>query len=177
MFSKTIEYEDFNGKKTAKVFYFHLSKAELIEMGVSDMQSRIQRILESEDGAAILHEFRELIRMSVGVRSEDGQEFIKDESARAQLFNSPAYDELLMELATDAKASTEFIKNLLPEKMQKELVEQLKKQGDAPDPFAEKEDARPAYQREHRHPTNAEMLAMTKEELAEAFRWREENNK
>jgi hypothetical protein len=176
MFKKTVEFEDFDGNKQSRDFYFHISKAELIELSTSadDMQSRIKRIIEAGDGKAILHELREFIKLSVGVRSDDGQRFIKDEAAQNTLFQSPAYDELLMELATDANACANFVQQLIPEKMQKEMQEQLKKTSGAPDPFREPEDSRPAYQKENRRPTNAEMVAMSKEEMQAAWKWAEQ---
>lgn len=192
MFKKTITFEDFNGEKVSKDFYFHMSKAELLAMAADGdvMVERIKRIIASKDGAAIIKEFRELIEDSVGMRSEDGERFIKDPVAVSNLVDSPAFDELLMELCTDAKASAEFVRQLVPEKMQKEMQEALKNQtvikpedelilrkdGSVPDPFGEKEDTRPLYQRENREPTNAELLKMSRDEISAAFRWRQSRN-
>jgi hypothetical protein len=177
MFKKTISFEDFDGNTQTKDFYFHVSKAELLSLaaGGEDMQDRIKRITDAKDGAAILKEFRELIKLSVGVRSEDGQRFLKDAAAQSTLLDSPAFDELLMELATNANASVEFVKQLIPEKMQKQMLAQMKKSDETPDPFADKEDLRPAYQKEHRHPRQNELQAMNKEELAAAFAWAQRN--
>jgi hypothetical protein len=102
------------------------------------------------------------------------------------LINSPAYDELIVQLVTDTKASSEFMEKLMPEKMQKELREELLKlrETPSPDPFKEttladsaKEDDRPLWMKEDRHPTNAEMISMSREELVQAFAWREARNK
>lgn len=177
MFKKTVKFEDFNGNEQTQDFYFHMSKAELLAMAANgdEMKERITRITEAQDGAAILQEFRELIKLAVGVRSEDGSRFIKDSTAQSTLLDSPAFDELLMELATNAGAGAEFVQQLIPEKMQKEMVEQLKKSQGAPDPFAQTEDTRPAYQREHRLPRQNEVDAMNKEEIMQAWKWREEN--
>lgn len=179
MFKKTITFEDFDGNKQSRDFYFHISKAELLAMATSadDMQERIKRITAAQDGGAILRELRDLIKLSVGVRSEDGQRFVKDEAAQSTLLDSPAYDELLMELGTDAGACVDFVQQLIPEKMQKEMQEQLKKNASVPDPFADSEDNRPAYQKEHRHPTDEELRAMSKEEIVSAMAWLQERNK
>lgn len=176
MFKKTVSFEDFDGNKQTKDFYFHMSKAELLAMSSKGdlMQERIERITKAKDGAAILNEFRELIKLAVGVRSEDGQRFIKDDIAQSTLLDSPAFDELLMELATDANASVEFVKQLIPEKMQKEMMDKLKS-SQTPDPFADVVDPRPAYQKEHRQPTARELQAMTKEEMTTAFGWAQRN--
>jgi hypothetical protein len=166
LFKKTIEYTDFNDNKTSKDFYFHMSKAELLAMAADngDMMNRIQRIIDAKDGRAILKEFRDLIEMSVGVRSKDGE-------AKSQLLDSPAYDELLMELATNANASAEFVRQLIPEEMQEQMRNQLaaQKQDETPNPFAKQEDNRPAWMKEHRNPTHSELKMMDLEEMRLAF--------
>lgn len=180
MFKKTITFEDFDGNKQSRDFYFHLSKVELMTMADKgdEMQARIKRIIDAKDGGAILKELRDLIKLSVGVRSEDGQRFVKDEAAQSTLLDSPAYDELVMELGTDAGACVDFVRQLIPEKMQKELQKQLESQKGivtVPDPFGEPEDNRPAYQKEHRLPRQDEVKKMTKEQIADVWKWREEN--
>lgn len=176
MFRKIITFENLDGETVSKEFYFHLSKTELLSMsGEGDeMIARIKRIIDTKDIRAIVQEFRELVKLSVGVRSEDGSQFLKTPEAQSQLLDSPAFDELLMELCTNAGASAEFVNNLIPKKMQDELQARLKAQGDgtAPDPFKEPEDTRPAWEREHRHPTDAEVRTMDKDELIRAMRFR-----
>jgi hypothetical protein len=182
MFKKTIKFEDFNGQEQTQDFYFHMSKAELLTMaaGGNQMMLRIQRIIDSNDGRAILKEFRDIIEASIGMRSEDGSRFIKDEAAKSALMDSPAYDELLMELCTNAEAASQFVKELIPEKMQEEMRKHLAQgqKQDAPDPFkeAEDDDPRPAWLKENRNPTEQELRNMTKEELQMAFRHRSPNN-
>lgn len=180
MFKKTIEFHDFDGNPQSKDFYFHISKADYIAMAADgdEMRTRLDRIMAAANGAAILQEFRELIKIACGVRTDDGLRFLKDPEAQSMLLDSPAFDELLMELATDAGAAAEFVKQLLPEKMQKEMIDRLKASGQqVPDPFAEPKDGRPAWQKEHRFPTDQELHEMSKEEMAQAMRWRLENNK
>jgi hypothetical protein len=173
VFSKNIDYEDFNGVMQTKTFYFHLSKAKLLEMSADgDMVERIDRITKSKDNLAILKEFKELVKMSVGLKSDDGQSFIQTDEVVNALVSSPAYDELLLELSTDATSATEFVTNLLPKKMQDEMLAKLKSQKDGPDPFKETEDTRPAWMREHRNPTPEELRNMSTEELQLAFQHR-----
>lgn len=178
MFSKTIEYEDFNGNNQSKTFYFHISKAELIEMagGGNDMQARIERMMRTNDAKGILGEYKEVLKLAVGVRSDDGQRFDKSEAAQAALFESPAYDELLMELATNAEKSAEFINNLLPEKLRKEMVAQLEKQkGDSTDPFkdpaqfSDPKDNRPDWVKARRVPTAGDLRGAKTELIALAM--------
>lgn len=178
MFKKTIKFIDFNQQEQTKDFYFHMSKAELLELAADGnaMLKRIERIIAAQDGKAILKEFRELIWAAIGVRSEDGARFVKDSAAKAQLFESPAYDELLMELCTDAEASAAFVNNLVPETMRKEMQKQLelKKGAETVDPFKQpaEDDPRPAWLKEGRNPTQQELMSMSKEEMLQAFQHR-----
>lgn len=172
MFKKTIKFTNFNDEEVSKDFYFHLSKSELLTMASDGktMQARIEKIIATKDIAGVLAEFRVLIRLSVGVRSEDGTRFIKDSDAQSHLLDSPAYDELLFELLSKPDYAAEFVNKLVPEKLQKELEKELRKQ----EPNVP-EDARPAYQKEGRSPTKSELEAMSKAEMAEAFSWAQRN--
>jgi hypothetical protein len=174
MFSKTIRFKDFNGLQKEREFWFHLSKSELAVLSASsdDMKARIERMVKAKDNAAIMKELRDLIKLSVGVRSEDGERFIKDADAQSQLLDSPAFDELLFELFVGKNAS-EFFMQLVPPEMQKELEELIAKQG--PDPFKNPEDPRPTYQIENRKPTSQEMRKMSKEEMQDAWSWTTNN--
>jgi len=178
MFKKTIKFTDFNDEEQEKDFYFHLSKGELMALANAkdSLQDRVKRIVRAGSGTAILAEFTEIIKLAVGVRSEDGARFVKSELAQSELLESPAFDVFLMELATSATAATDFIQQLVPEKMKKDIEQQLlaaKGLQAGPDPFANPEDNRPAYQKEHRQPTDAELRAMPQEDLLKAFAWRE----
>jgi len=179
MFKKTITFTDFNDQKQTQDFYFHFSKSDLVALASdgTTMMERIERIMKANDGRAILNEFRAIVSQACGVRSEDGARFIKSPEAQSVLMDSPAFDELLMELATNAEASAEFVRQLIPEKLQNEVMEQLKnsKGGtvEVPDPFRETVDNRPAWMKEHRNPTQDELMAMSPEELRLAFRYRQ----
>lgn len=171
MFKKTIKFEDFNGIEVEKDFYFHLSKSELLGMAGDGktMQERIKKIVATEDIAGVLQEFRALIKLSVGVRSEDGQRFVKDREAQSHLLDSPAFDELLFDLISRPDGAAEFVKQLIPEKLQKEFQEQLN-----PNATTEVDD-RPAYQKENRPPTKKELEEMSKAEMTAAFAWAQQN--
>jgi hypothetical protein len=182
MFKKTIKYTNFAGEEVEKDFYFHLSKNDLMRMAVDgSFQDRIKSIMSSKDNKRILEEFEDILRACAGVRSPDGERFIKDAAAQSELFDSPAYDELLFELLQNPVMATEFIGNLLPKKMQEDLKKEISKVADGndlPDPFGadplveDLEDKRPAYQKENRNPTPKELQDMSPAELQEAFRLR-----
>lgn len=165
MIKKTITYIDFNDRKVTRDYYFHLSKVDMTELALDGIEERIRRAAAANDKGAIFREFKQLISLSVGVRSEDGAEFSRPATFRDQFLSSPAFDELIMELFQSEDQGTGFVKALLPPDMQKGLEKELQaqnKQG-APDPFNET----PAWIREDREPTDTEMRTMTREQLVE----------
>lgn len=176
MFKKTIKFVGFNGEAQEKDFYFHLSNTELamLSAGADDMKARIERIMKANDNLAILQELRELVKLACGIRSEDGERFIKTPEAQSQLLDSPAFDALLFELFV-GKNAAEFFSKLVPESQQNQIKELIEQQ--AADPFKEPEetDSRPAYQKENRRPTQAELQKMNTTEMQEAFKWTEQS--
>lgn len=124
MIKKTITYEDFNGNTVSEDFFFHLSKADLVELEVSHtggLSGWIKRVTESNDGAQIIAEFKKLLLMSYGKKSEDGKRFIRNAEMRDEFFSSEAYSTLFMELVTDAKAAAEFVNGIVPAGLQQDV--------------------------------------------------------
>jgi len=124
MLKKTITYEDFNGTETSEDFFFHLSKADLIELEMSHkdgLGETLQRIVDAGDGAQIMKEFKNLLLQSYGQRSEDGRRFIKTEELRKEFESSEAYSTLFVELVTDADAAAEFVNGIVPANLEAEV--------------------------------------------------------
>jgi hypothetical protein len=122
---RTITYEDFNGVQQTEDFYFHLSQAELVEMEAAQrggLGNYLTRIIETNDGAAIINEFKRLIDLSIGKVSDDGKRFIKDEEIKRDFRESPAYSVLFMELATNAEKSAEFVTGIIPKGVEKDVA-------------------------------------------------------
>jgi hypothetical protein len=120
---KTITYKDFNGKEVSEDFFFHLSKAELVELEMSHdggLSSAIQRIVETEDNKRIIEEFKNIILTAYGKRSDDGRRFVKNQEFRDEFVSTEAYSELFMELVTDTDAAIEFINGIIPAGMTEE---------------------------------------------------------
>lgn len=117
MISKTFKYVDFNGNPQEETFYFHLNKSDIIELEVSDkdgFSEMIKKIIDSGDNRRILQLFKDVIGMSVGEKSEDGQRFVKNDNIRSKFIHSPAYDEFLISLMQDSTDAADFIKAILP---------------------------------------------------------------
>lgn len=117
MLKKTITYTDFNGEEITEDFYFHLSKAELMEMQLEEeggLVQRLDRIIKTKEVPQIVKVFKELLLKSYGVKSADGKRFIKNDEVREAFMQTQAYSDLFMELTTNADAASAFIKGILP---------------------------------------------------------------
>ena len=118
MLKKTITYTDYNGVSRTEDFYFNLTKAELITMEATTeggLQARLGKIIAANDNVAVMNEFIKLIKMSYGVKSEDGRRFIKSEEISKEFMETEAYSEFLMELCTDDQAAANFVNAVVPD--------------------------------------------------------------
>jgi hypothetical protein len=122
---KTITFEDFNGDTVSEDYFFHLSKAELVELEMSHeggLSVALQRIVTAEDGKGIVTEFKNIILSAYGQRSLDGRRFIKNQNLRDEFESSEAYSTLFMELVTDTNAAVEFVNGIIPAGMSEEAA-------------------------------------------------------
>jgi hypothetical protein len=120
MLKRTIMFEDFNGVQSTEVYYFNLSKSELIELEVgykAGLQAALTKIIEAEDKASLIAEFKKIILLAYGIKSEDGKRFIKSDELRKEFEQTAAYQQLFMELALDESKAAEFINGVLPKDM------------------------------------------------------------
>jgi hypothetical protein len=120
MLKRRIEFEDFNGDQTSDIFYFNISKPELIELEVEYDQGfgkMLESIIESKDNRELVGHFKKLVLLAYGQKSEDGKRFIKTEQLREEFAQSAAYIELFMELATSDDAAITFLRGILPKDM------------------------------------------------------------
>lgn len=125
MLKKTITYKDFNDEEVSEDFFFHLSKAELVELEMSHqggLSTWLEKIVAAEDGKSIIAEFKKIILSSYGKRSDDGKRFIKNQQLRDEFESTEAYSELFIELVTDAEAAAEFVRGVIPQGMAEEAI-------------------------------------------------------
>lgn len=117
MLKKDITYENFNGETLTETFYFNLTKPELVELEVEfkdGFSELLKNIVETQDAKILVREFKRIILLSYGVRSEDGKRFIKNDELREEFSQTGAYDALFMEFVMDADKGADFIKGILP---------------------------------------------------------------
>lgn len=117
MIKKTIHYTDYDGTERTEDFYFNLSMAELMQMQMSvegGMRGYIQRIMAANDQTALMKLFKDVLLTTYGKKSDDGRQFIKNDTIRAEFEASPAFSEIYMELMSDAQKAADFINGLMP---------------------------------------------------------------
>jgi hypothetical protein len=167
---KTITYTNFNDEEVTEDHFFHLSKAELVELEMSHkegLSEALQKIIAAEDGKAIIKEFKGIILGSYGQRSPDGKRFVKTQELRDEFESSEAYSTLFMELVTNTDAAIEFINGIVPQGLEQDAakITQLRA---APEPAVAEEDQQLKIDESTGEPrvvTQAEVAAMSQDEL------------
>ena len=117
MYEERIKYTNLKGEEKEKVAYFHFSKAELVEMQVSEaggLDKMIKEIVDSKDMAKIVAIFKMLILRAYGEVSDDGESFIKDPELTKKFEKTEAYSELFMSLVADTDKAVAFITGIMP---------------------------------------------------------------
>lgn len=136
MLKKTITFENFEGEKETRDFYFNLSKADIMKMEINErsknkatgLENKIKKMSDEEDIAGIYDFFESLIRKSIGKKSDDFG-FVKSPEYAEGFINSDAYSVLLLELLEDETKAADFIYSIMPNDVsaeaKKKFAEQL----------------------------------------------------
>ena len=74
----------------------------------------IQRIVDAQDGPAIIKVFKDLVLKAYGQKSADGKRFVKNQEIRDEFEQSEAYSVMFMKLATDADYAAKFVNGIMP---------------------------------------------------------------
>ena len=120
MLKKLITYTDYNGTERKENFYFNLNKTELMEMEtevVGGMRQLLEDMMEKQDIPKIMRAFKTILLKAYGEKSPDGRRFIKSEELSNAFSQTEAYNELYMELLSDANKAALFINGLMPADM------------------------------------------------------------
>lgn len=183
MLKKEITFSDLDGNPITETFYFNLSKSELAELELSEtggLAKLLSDVIKSGDTADIVQRFKWILAKAYGVRSEDNRRFIKTPEAWEEFSQTGAYDELFMEILTNATSAAEFITNIIPQDLADKMpnldedsqtlivnVFDANRQADLElEVENSKSEEKPWA---HRDPTNEELRNMTHAELLEAM--------
>ena len=119
MLKKTFKFVDYNGNPRTEDHYFNLTQAEVTELELSvdgGLTAMINRVVQAQNGRQIIDTMKDIILKSYGMKSPDGRQFIKNQEVRDAFAQTEAYSQLFMELATNAKAASDFVAGIIPAK-------------------------------------------------------------
>ena len=120
MIKKTITYTNMFDEEVTEDFYFHIFEHELLELEASEktgFSDYIKRAIAAEDRKTLLRQFRNIVDISFGERTPEGG-FKKTPELLAEFRTKQAYSDLYIELATDEDKAVEFIRGVVPAKLQ-----------------------------------------------------------
>ena len=117
MVTKTVQFEDFNGKMREEDFCFNLTAAEVYDLQKSmngGLNALLEKIVKEQDEARLTDYMRKLVTMSYGIKSLDGRNFRKSPEILADFVSTNAFSEIYMTLAHDADEAAAFVNGILP---------------------------------------------------------------
>lgn len=120
MYSKEINYKDYNGIQRTEKFYFNLSRVEVLELEAATpggLKQFLENMAETKDNHKLIEFIKELIRLSYGVKSPDGKYFRKTEEIWEEFRYSEAFVELFLSLGEDSRAASEFVNGIIPQEI------------------------------------------------------------
>lgn len=118
MLKKLIKYTDYNGNEREEEFWFNLSKADLARLEFSKdggLEAVVKRLTNKLSGPEIYKIFEDIVLGAYGEKSDDGRRFIKSPELSKAFSETPAYDELLIEILKSEETAAAFINGILPE--------------------------------------------------------------
>ena len=124
MWKFTAEYEDWNGNPRKKELLFNLTIDEMYSMQNSvkgGLETYYQRILDEQDNVALYKRFEDLVKLAYGVKSDDGDRFIKNDEVFNAFKESGAYSVFMEYLLTTEDGATKFINGIMPAKVKAKL--------------------------------------------------------
>lgn len=135
MYTKTIEFEGFDGIKRKEDFSFNINKAELTKLlttsGDYTLDKVVERLGKERNGKKIIEIFEEILHTAYGKRSLDGRKFEKSEEIWLDFYQTEAYSNLFMELVTDAAKAADFINKIIPKSLAEEVEKIIKENPEA----------------------------------------------
>ena len=157
MIKKTITYTDFNDDLVTEDFYFHIKKSVLLEnMDIKEELQELQNRMTAEDRTAenltedrtaenltedrtaenlteeeiqlLLDLVKRLIKLSYGIRSEDGKKHRQTPEIWDDFYDSAAYDAILFQMFQEKGKAMEFLGGIMPKDLMEEAEAEMRKQ-------------------------------------------------
>lgn len=136
MLKQSVSYVDFDDNECMETLYFNLTKTELTDnLDMKDELEKIQqdftgepkRNLEEHEIRRILDLVKTFMRLSYGIRSEDGKRFIKTPEIWTEFTQTAAYDAFLFGLFENPANALAFMTGILPKDLRDRALEEANK--------------------------------------------------
>lgn len=124
MFKRTETYTDYNGVERTEDFYFNLTESELIEVEIGTaggLAETVRALIASKDIKTVIAIFKDLVFKAYGEKSPDGKRFMKSYEISKAFSETEAYNQIFMDLATNADAAAAFINGIIPAKLKERV--------------------------------------------------------
>lgn len=156
MYKVDLEHENFDGETVTSTLYFNITKTRLAKnLELRDELDEIQKMIGGEtreltpgEIQKIVNLVEKIMKISYGVRSEDGKRFDQRADRWEEFQQTAAYDAFLYSLFETPSKATEFMVGVMP----KDLIRQAEAQ------IKQVEEANPSKEL-----TTAELLAKIEE--------------
>uniref|UniRef100_A0AAU8GPZ5 Tail assembly chaperone n=1 Tax=Gordonia phage Petito TaxID=3158876 RepID=A0AAU8GPZ5_9CAUD len=148
MLKQSVSYTDFDDNECVETLYFNLTKTELTDnLNLKDELEKIQqdftgqpkRNLEEHEIRRILDLVKTFMRLSYGIRSEDGKRFIKTPEIWTEFTQTAAYDSFLFGLFENPSNALAFMTGILPKDLRSKALAEATKQNGGVDPIRQAE--------------------------------------
>lgn len=133
MLKETIKFVDFDDKEREETFYFHLTKAELVDLetsikgGLHAWMTALSKLDKDKlDAGEVLSIYKLLLTKSYGEKSADGRRFDKSPEILRNFTQTEAYSIMYMKLASDINAGLNFIEGVLPKDISAQVAKEKK---------------------------------------------------
>lgn len=119
MFKKTVKYTDYNGNPQSKDLYFNINVSEGLELlkrypGIKkDYKKYIDSLVKNNDSAKMIEFIKDMMVTAYGVKSDDGQRFVKNAEIRNKFVESIAFAEMFEDIITNEKLASDFGQNVI----------------------------------------------------------------
>lgn len=124
MWKFTAEYEDYDGNKRKRELLFNLTKAELRKLNYSvngGIDKYYQNIVDAGDSKELYKAFEEIVDLSYGEKSNDGEHFLKNDEILNNFKSSMAYETFMDYLLETEDGAIKFINGVIPAKLAAEI--------------------------------------------------------
>lgn len=139
MIKKTITYTAFDDEIVTEDFYFHIKKSTLLDnMDLKDTlqdlqdsltaEGRTEENLTEDEVKSLLQLVKRLMRLSYGIRSEDGKKHRQSDEIWDDFHDSAAYDAILFQMFQEKGVAMAFLGGIMPKELMEEAEAEMRKQ-------------------------------------------------